>query len=232
MEVGVAAPAGDAAEAGVGVAVAVARLVAAEEVFPVVVVVVVVVLLLLLLLALLLGLEEVEMCAVRAPEGVMVVVTIAAGGCFLVFLAPPRVESWSESRVCGDGDGTGRGLEAGEGEGDLRLLLLFIVGLPGTGTARETGLGGSGEVEREVPMPLGPRGGKCAMDWGLGGIAGGAALGLVQGAVRAVPRRHRGALNAVNTKTDGKVLRLLVEPPNLDWATLPNTRQDKTRHGQ
>lgn len=45
------------------------------------------------------------------------------------------------------------------------------MGLPETGTARETGLGGSGEVEREVPM-LGPRGGKCAMDWGLRGIAG------------------------------------------------------------
>lgn len=182
VEVGVAAPARDAAaeedaaanarttggaEEGVGVEM--------EELFPVV-------LLLLLLLALLLllitvldrwlpfGREEVEICAVRAPEGVMVVVTIAAGGCFLAFLAP-RKGSWSESRACGDGDETGLGLEEGEGEGDLWLLLLFIVGLPETGTARETGLGGSGEVEREVPM-LGPgRGGKCAMDWGLRGIA-------------------------------------------------------------
>ena len=174
---------------------------AEELLFPTVVLLLLLLLLLVLLLLLItvldrwlpLGREEVEMCAVRAPEGVMVVVTIAAGGAFLAFLVPRNEGSWSESRVCGDGDDAGLDLEEeeeeeGEGECDpwlllLLLLLLFIVGLPGTGTARETGLGRSGEVEREVPI-LGPRGGKCAMDWGLRGIAAAyAGFGRRQGAL-------------------------------------------------
>ena len=192
VEVEVAcAPAGDAAanaraagaEEGVGVGVELEGLVAAEELFPTVLLLLALLLLLITVVLdrwlPLVGREEVEMCAVRAPEGVMVVVTIAAGGGFLAFLAP-RTGSWSESRGCGDGNDTGLGLEEGDGEGDLWLLvlflLLFIVGLPETGTARETGLGGSGEVEREAPM-LGPRGGKCAMDWGLRGIAAAGSAG-------------------------------------------------------
>ena len=141
VEVGVAAPAGgeDAAanaraaggaEEVVGVEFErLLRSVAVEELFPAAL------LLLLLLVALLplpllitvlarwlpFGREEVEMCAVRAPEGVTVVVTIAAGAGVLAFLAP-RKGSWpAESRVCSDGDDTGLGLEEeeGEGEGDL-----------------------------------------------------------------------------------------------------------------